>query len=304
MDGKLWDRVYQMVETVEHPENDAVVTHSDRTIVLVQLRAAADDRPVSWACRTENWIGLKPPPSWPSQPTVSRRLRTDSVQALYDRIWSWLKNQPRTTAASRTPAKPNLVRKVDGRALTINPFSKDPDARWGWALRGYGFGYKFHAVWGDAPVPEAWDLQPLNTSESRVAAESLIPQLPAASGKRYLIGDSAYDSNPLHAVAAERGYQLLAPPKRPGTQLSHRPHHPGRIAALEQLNTPYGKRLYRRRAEIEREFGHWALRHEGLDELPAHVRRHPRVKRFVHAKLILNGFRILLNHQALTRAAT
>jgi hypothetical protein len=299
MDGKLWSQVYQRVLSIEHPEEAMNVTHSDRTIVLIQLRAAADDQPVSWACRPENWAGLTPPPTWPSQPTMSRRLRTPSVQALYTSVLSWLKTQPGTTAVNRV--KCGFVRKLDGRALTINPFSKDPDARWGWALRGYGFGYKLHAVWGDAAAPDAWEVRPLNVSEPGVATEVLVPQLPQASGKRYLVGDSAYDSNPLHAAAANRGYQLLAPPKRQGAGLGHCRHHPGRVAALCQLTTPYGKRLYHRRAEIDREFGHWAVRQEGLDELPAHVRRLHRIKVFVVAKLILNAFRIILNHEDLTR---
>ena len=42
-----------------------------------------------------------------------------------------------------------------------------------------------------------------------------------------------------------------------------------------------------------------AIRPEGLDQLPAHVRRLPRVRQFVNAKLILNGFRILKNKNQL-----
>ena len=65
------------------------------------------------------------------------------------------------------------------------------------------------------------------------------------------------------------------------------------------LETDYGRRLYRRRTAIERQFGNMAIRPEGLDQLPAHVRRLPRVRQFVNAKLILNGFRILKNKNQL-----
>ena len=52
-------------------------------------------------------------------------------------------------------------------------------------------------------------------------------------------------------------------------------------------------------SQIERQFGNMAIRPEGLDQLPAHVRRLPRVRQFVNAKLILNGFRILKNKNQL-----
>ena len=112
---------------------------------------------------------------------------------------------------------------------------------------------------------------------------------------------SACDSNHLHAAAADRGYQLLAPPRRRGAGLGHCRHHPARLIAQQQLTTLYGQRLCRPRAEIDREFGHRAPRQEGLDELPAHVRRLHRIKLFVIAKLILNAFRILLNYHDLTQ---
>jgi len=180
MDGKLWSQVYQTVLSIEHPEEAMNVTHSDRTIVLIQLRAAADDQPVSWGCRPENWAGLTPPPTWPSQPTMSRRLRTPSVQALYTSVLSWLKTQPGTTAVNRV--KCGFVRKLDGRALTINPFSKDPDARWGWALRGYGFGYKLHAE-SITTRPQTPGRCGRSTSANRVSRPKFLfrncPRLPA-----------------------------------------------------------------------------------------------------------------------------
>lgn len=295
MDGKLWSEVYQLLLTIDYPNPTTNVTHDDRTIALVSLRATADDQPISWACRPENWSGLPAPPSWPSQPTMSRRLKTRAVQALLETVYAWL-------AGRETPD--DRVTKLDGRPLLINPWSKDRDAGWGYALRGFGCGYKVHVAWGSGPVPQAWEVRPLNAAEPRVAAERLVPALPIAAGKRYLPGDSAYDSNPLHGVAAARGYQLLAPQKRPGKGWGHCRHHPARIRGLEQLQTPYGERLYRRRAEVERAFAHWAVRREGLDELPAHVRRAHRVTRFVHQKLILNGCRILYNKNNLrTKAA-
>jgi hypothetical protein len=297
MDGNLWDRVYHTVMTIHHPDPDRRRTYDDRVIVVVALRATAADQAIGWACRPENWAGLRRPPALPSQPTMSRRLRTAGVQHLLAAVTAHL-------AALGPPAE--RVRAVDGRPLTINPFSKDPDARWGYALKGLGFGYKLHALWGGGPVPLAWAVEPLHASEATVAARQLVPALPAAVGRRYLVGDSAYDTNALYGAAAARGYQLLAPPQRAGRGLGHRVHHPARLAGLAglaRLRTAYGQRLYRQRARIDRPFGHWAVRGEGLDELPAHVRRLHRVRLYVHGKIILNGFRIVSQCQPLDPAA-
>ena len=224
---------------------------------------------------------------------MSRRLRSPGIQLLMTNAEAILR--------ACGPAD-ERVRAVDGRPLTINPFSKDPDARWGYALKGTGYGYKLHAVWGDGPVPCAWELLPLNASEARVA-EQLVPRLPRATGKRYLLGDASYDTNRLYAAAAQQGYQLLAPPRRRGKALGHRPHHPARIAGLKQLKTDYGRRLYKSRTKIERSFGHWAIRSIGLDTLPAHLRPLRRIKQFVQAKIILNGFHILFQRNHFANAA-
>jgi transposase len=291
MDGKLWARVYQTVMTIDYPNPRKYVVHSDRVIVLIVLRASYDDQSINWACRSENWVGLKRPARLPSQSTVSRRSRSSSVRSLLQSLEIWLRQ--------RAPRDERAVA-VDGRALTISPHSKDPDARWGYAMRGFGFGYKWYAIWGTDPVPLAWDVRPLNVDEAKMAGTVLVPRLPPVRKRRYLLGDAAYDTNPLHEAVAELGYQLLAPPKRPGKRLGHRPHHPARVRALQLLKTPYGEWLYRQRSVIERQFGNGTMRREGLTSLPAHVRRLQRVKRYVHAKIILNAFRILVNRNILS----
>jgi Transposase DDE domain len=294
MDGKLWSEVYRAVMKLEHPNSRRRQRFSDRVIVLVYLLAAANDRPVRWACRPESWRGLQSPERLPSQPTMSRRLRSPEVQTLLNSAEAALR-------AVQTLDKRICI--VDGRPFPINPYSKDRDARWGYAIRGFGFGYKVHVVWGGGLVPLAWEVLPLNASEPRVAAERLLPRLPRVTRKQYLLGDCAYDTNPMHAATAERGYQLLAPPKRAGAGLGHRPHHPARLIGLAQLQTPYGGRLYKRRGAIERFYGNWAVRDIGLDTLPAHVRRLRRIKQFVQAKIVLNGFHILHHTTNLPRVA-
>ena len=72
---------------------------------------------------------------------------------------------------------------------------------------------------------------------------------------------------------------------------------------MELLRSPYGQWLYRQRGMIERQFGNGTMRGEGLGTLPAHVRRLPRVRNYVHAKIVLNGFRVLTNRDLLPLAA-
>jgi hypothetical protein len=289
MDGNLWGRSYSIVMAVDHPKLRRGCRFSDQVIVLVLLRAAADNLSINRACRPEAWVGLAGISELPSQSTLSRRSRAAGVQTLLESTEGRLRAQD--AAAERLVA-------VDGRALPINPHSKDPDAKWGYAARGLAFGYKLHAIWGAGAVPKAWEIRPLNEAESVVAATRLVPRLPATRHRRYLVGDAAFDSNRLHEAATQRGYQLLAPPKRCGKGLGHRAHHPARVRGRELLRSHYGRRLYRQRSLIERQFGNAVMRPEGLGQLPGHVRRLPRVRLFVHCKLILNGTRILMNRNA------
>lgn len=293
MEGNLWTRVYQLVMSVDHTQMGHAV-HSDRVIVLVQLRATMDDKSTSWATRPGNWLGLRRPVDLPSQPTMSRRLRSPGVQTLLQAVEARLREAPDTAP----------VMAVDGRPLVVSRFSKDPDADWGYAVGGVGFGYKFHAIWAGGPVPLVWQLHSLRAAEVRVATQQLVPALPATRAGRVLVGDASYDSNQLYAATAARGYRLLAPAKHPRRGLGHRRHHPDRVKAFQILQTRRGRRLMKQRTAIERSFGNWSVRPEGLGELPKHVRRLHRVRLFVHGKIILNGVRILMNRNQFPLPAT
>ena len=121
------------------------------------------ERPVSWACREENW----PPGLWPgllpSQPTLSRRLRTAEVLALLERM----------ERCFRRSSRAGPVKWIDGKPLVLGVYAKDPDAAWGRVGRSYAHGYKLLVVYGDGPLPEAWEVEPLNVAEPCVAARLL-----------------------------------------------------------------------------------------------------------------------------------
>jgi hypothetical protein len=292
MDGNLMRQLYAILPTLDHPES-ANVLHSDRTIAWILLRAAADKLSVREALKPTQWTGLRQPVTWPSQPTMSRRARSDSVQALLTTLTDHLR---RLEAAAMPDALAPPVLAIDGRALDVGPHSSDPEAKFGYGTGRMEKGYKLHTIWGSGCLPLVWLLMPMNAAECTVA-KTLLAALPRRTGLAYVLGDSGYDCNYLYALAATQGWQLLAPQKNPGHGYGHRRHEPARLRGLELLRTPEGRALYRQRTGIERQYGHYGTRAEGLNELPKHVRRLRRVRLHVHLTLILNACRILNNKQ-------
>ena len=285
MERPLWDRLYRAISVVPHDESPRA-RHTDRAIVATFLWAALHDRPTCWACRPANWPDDLRPAALPSQPTMSRRLRASGVVALLNALARHF--------GSSTPA--DWVKFLDAKPLPVGGWSKDPDAQLGRGAGGWIRGYKLYAIWGAAPVPLAFEVLPAGRPEP-VVARVLTRRL---AGEGYLVGDSAYDSNPLHRVAAGRGHQLVAPAKKRGRGLGHGRQEPQRLHALEMLGRPYGKALGVARLAIERQFGQLTAFGGGLGPLPAWVRRPWRVRRWVQAKILINAARIEHNRHQLT----
>ena len=101
-------------------------------------------------------------------------------------------------------------------------------------------------------------------------------------------------SNALCELASERGWQLVAPRKKPKTGLGHRRHSAPRLRSIELLETGslFGRALYRRRTSIESIFGAMGNVGCGLGPLPNWVRRLPRVRRWVQIKVIIHHVRL------------
>jgi hypothetical protein len=215
---------------------------------------------------------------------MSRRLRTTEVQRLLQTM------EQRMTSGS----VPSWVRWVDGKPLTVGTHSKDPDAAWGRAGRGFAKGYKMHTLYGNETVPQSWEIQPMNVAEPEVATRLIL----LVKGGGYVLGDKAFDSNPLHDTANAVGCQLVAQRKRPNTNLGHRKHSNGRLRSMSLLRTEFGQALYRLRGDVERKFG-WLTNHSaGLAPLPNWVRRTYRVRLWVQAKLIIHSLYTNLNSRA------
>lgn len=278
MEGELWRRLYQLVMDVakDYPRKSHVI-YSDEWILLVNLWSVLHDRPQGWACDPRHWspTALNDRPL-PSQGCLSVRLRTVSLRRLLEAVM--------LEARRRLPA--SLVKCIDAKPLPVGGHSKDRDAKRGRAANGQARGYKLYAVY-DGPAVDGWQLSPMNQSES-VVARQLAPHA-AAWGGAYLLGDSLYDSNPLHEKTSACGMQLVAPRKKPRTGLGARIHHPSRLRSIDLLEGPgrFGRRLYACRGSIEQRFGQAGNLGCGLGPLPHWVRRPHRVALWVSCKLLI-----------------
>jgi hypothetical protein len=280
MEHQLLKEIVALLATLDKPRTPSRFVFSDEDIVKVYYWSAISDRPASWACRKQSWpVHLRKRPL-PSPATLSRRLRSPSVLALLDAP------ERRVTA----PAGPGLFWMIDGKPLPVGGCSKDRPAGYGRAAGGKAKGYKLHALVGSDGAVAAWRVAPMNKDE-RVMAERLLKAAPPAV-VGYVAADANYDSNKLHQVCDGRGELQLVTPRRygPDKGTGHRKQAAGRLRSIALTEGPYpsfAAQLLKDRAEIERQFGNLVNWGGGLTCLPAWVRTHRRVRRWVQAKLVL-----------------
>lgn len=280
MERELWPRLYHLIREVAKDFRQKYVSYQPWPLVAVMLWAALHDRPVSWACQPRHWrTTTLRPARLPSASTISRRIDGVGVGL----FWRALEQRLRDSG------EPALVAFVDGKPLPVGGDSKDRDARFGRGAGCIAKGYKLHAIWTTRPVPEVWDITPMNGNEKGVAA-GLVGQL---SHGGYLLADGNYDASYLYDAAAARGYQLVAPyrqGKEPGSGKHYQSPH--RLRSIQILGSGFGQALYRARTAIERAFGNASSFGGGLGPLPAWVRGLERVRTWVWAKLLINAVRI------------
>lgn len=288
MERKLWNVLHAIAHQVGECFGQWLYSEAD--VLMVYFWAAVHDRPMSWATDPQNWpADLRPRPLL-SQSQLSRRMRKPKMVALMIDV--------ENACQSLLGVARFWIARIDGKGLTVSLVTKDADAAYGRTGGGKAKGYKLHAVWSGGPLPITWALAPLNVSEKTVG-RLLIPTLP---GGGYLLGDAEYDANHLFDAAHEAGYQLLTPKRQKHRGLGHRPQSPSRLRSIELMKQPFGKALYLFRRQIERDFGNLVSFGGGLICLPAWVRRFPRVRNWVHAKLLINAARYMLKHPELALA--
>jgi len=280
MEHQLWTTIVALIDELGQGHFHPGDTYDDTTIAQVYYWAVIHDRPTTWALHRSHWpLHLRRGLRLPSDSTMSRRLRRPSVGHLLTQL------EHRVVR----PQTPGLFWIIDGKSLPIGGCSKDRQAGYGRAAGGKAKGYKVHAVINPCGQLAAWRLAPMNTDE-RVMAPRLLRE---SHVQGYVVADSNYDSNPLHAVCDQLGeLQLLARRRHgPGHGLGRHRHSAGRLRAVARIENPFpafAEGLLHDRAAIERVFGRWVSWGGGLSPLPAWVRTHRRVRRWVQAKLVLN----------------
>ena len=161
LERKPGSALYQAVLSLDDNPGDRrrAPAISDRIIVAVYLWAVLHDRPTAWACCPYHWPDRLVPWALPSQPTLSRRLRTPAVRRLLNAV-----RRP-----FGGPDRPWWDRALDRKPLPVGGCSKDPDARLGRRSAGWFRGYRLHAIWGGDATPDAWEVLPADRGEPTVA---------------------------------------------------------------------------------------------------------------------------------------
>jgi len=289
MEAKRYRAACRLVDQLSPHRRSPGQLFGDREIVKVYLFATESDRPVSWACKSQHW----PEPlldqmlcgNLPSQPTMSRRIRTVGVQKLLERV------QLKLGEMLQEQDNP-VVKAIDSKPLRVSRYSKDVDARNGRAAGDMSRGYKVHVITAGKAFLH-WTLAPMNVSDQTAAAD-LLPRLDAPGAWGYVSADNGYDSNKLHGVAEQINHQLLAPPRRSNAHVRDtRRNCAGRIRALDLFADPlshcgqpneFAQSIINDRDQIERNFGNAAM--HGLNNPPPWVRTPRRVASWTSAKLI------------------
>ena len=215
MEDELWKALYQMAKDIDNRYRPRTGTFWDISIVLTYLWSVLHDRPVCWACDQKNWPICYRRQRRPSPSTMSRRLRSDSVQAFLRRL---------ENACIQSQA-PSLCRWIDAKPLPIGGSSQDSQAGYGRAASCKAKGYKLYAIADKNQGFVTWAVWPMQYNESTVA-KGLIVQL---DSEGYLAGDRAYDCNRLYDLAGARSVQLVAPRRYHSAKgLGHHYHSPYR----------------------------------------------------------------------------
>ena len=280
MDDELFAALYHIAGQL-WPRREKGMVYSGRLVVLLFLWTVIRGKPRGWVCDRRNLPAMLRDHDIPGPSQFRRRLRSQAVQAMLTEMENHVR---------RTPLSGMLgCWLLDAKPLVVSPYSKDKSARWGHAYDRKARGYKIFAMSDLEGRVAAWDCRPMNEAEPLVA-RTLVEHTDRPG---YVLGDSIYDSGPLHELTAARDLQLIAPRKIPGGNIGRRARQPNRLHAIDMLETPhntFGPAMYRWRTSIERVFSRMVSSSVGLDHLPPFVRTPPRVRLWVQGKIILYSF--------------
>jgi hypothetical protein len=308
MDRELWNQLLPVIKRcakeVGWRGGQRLPLYANGLIVAMYVWSVWHDRPLCWACDRAHYGRLFRPRALPSVSQFTRRIKSQEVQQILQRVHDALAQRGRCCEEGY----------IDGKPLLVSPVSKDRQAKRGKISGGYGKGYKLHAYVNEHRRIVVWCVTGLNADEKTVAREALLPKLPSLSPQALVMADSNYDSAPLHKEAAEpRGICLLHRLRgqdRVGENGHHRQTWRQMGPARRQLvraweHQPHRiKFLLKSRDTIERVFGVLTCTAGGLGTaLPPWVRTHARVRRWVGVKIILYNARLKVKETHATAPA-
>jgi hypothetical protein len=287
MDREIWCAVLNSIKAATRRVKPTVRSpiFGDWLIVAMYVWACWQDRPQCWACEREHYGRLFRPRKLPSISQFNRRVRTESVQLILQRVHNDL-------------AKVGLIMPVnfvDGKALLVSPVSRDPDARRGHVSGGIGKGYKLHAFVTEDKRITVWSMTALNVHETHVT-EAMCPYLPQQLDDSLVLGDGNYDAADLHKRVEQTGARLVIPlrgmAEHPVTlrQMGSARREHLEVTAEHQALIDY---VLNWRTEIERVFSTLSCHGGGMGPLPSWVRRLERVRRWVGCKIALYHARLM-----------
>ena len=282
MDTKVWHVLSAGVRSADRriPRQGRRPRYTDALILKMYLWSVWHDRPLCWACDRRHYSTMFRPVQLPSVSQFSRRVKTVRVTRMLQAVNAYL---------TRTQA-PVTLSFLDGKPLPISFCSRDPDARVGYATKGFAKGYKLHA-WAAADGRILrFTVRPMNEGEAKVArgfAESM--------SRGLVLADANYDTQHLYKALGAQGAQLLTPLKRiavnPGPLRRMGPERRFAIHFYTWSAETY-RAVLDRRDGIERIFSALTGFGGGLTTLPPWVRRLDRVTRWVSAKIAIYHARL------------
>jgi len=289
MDTKIWKLICQAIRSADRriPRIGRRPKYTDQQIVKMYLWSVAHDRPLCWACNRSHYNTMYRPRQLPSISQFCRRVKMPRIHQMLEALASYFLRHRASTG----------VAFFDGKPLVVSEYSKDPDAKIGYADGRMRRGYKLHGFVTQDGWVAKFAIHSLNVGEPNTARSLLDAVTPGM----LILADGNYDSGPLYQAVADRKSLLLTrlrSSKRSEKQLKR--VCPARRAAiiLWQNYADVCEQTMKARDEVERIFGALTCFGGGLAPLPAWVRRLPRVRRWVTAKIIIYHARLFLRKVA------
>ena len=289
MDAEIWKLICRAIRSADRriDRTGRKPKYTDQQILKMYLWSVGHDRPLCWACDRRHYNTMYRPKQLPSISQFCRRVKSPRIQRLLQAVAGYFTQRQ----------EPASVAFLDGKPLVVSEYSKDPDAKIGYADGRMRRGYKLHGfVRKDGWIAE-FAVHPLNVGEPNTARSLLGAMAPGT----LVLADGNYDSGPLYRAIANRDSLLLTrlrSQRRSEERLKK--ICPARLAAIAlwQNHPEMCEQRMKERDEVERIFGALTSFGGGLAPLPAWVRRLPRVRRWVTAKIVIYHARLYLRSAA------